>query len=166
MHPGIASIPLYNTASETKRHLRQSNLCKICLITCSKAIKLMSVFWISPTCNNNKWTPGCKYITILIKTFLISKCYFLWRANSTVQTPFTRVFPPDLTAKSTEAMRIRFRDQGHRILMPPVFEPSISVSRNRHLTHMANMLKKVLFCPTKCERTEDHPGIHSESFFC
>ena len=43
------------------------------------------------------------------------------------------------TAKSTEAMRIKSLAQGHNIQMPG-FDPSTSVSRNRHFNHMINML--------------------------
>ena len=39
----------------------------------------------------------------------------------------------------TEAMWNKCLAQGHNILMPG-FEPSTSVSRNRHSNHMANML--------------------------
>ena len=56
-----------------------------------------------------------------------------------------REFPPGtyFTAKSTEAMRIKCLAQGHNILMLLGFDPSISVPRNRHHTHMNNMLKNV-----------------------
>ena len=40
---------------------------------------------------------------------------------------------------STETMRIKCLAQGYNILMQTGFEPSIVVSRNRHLTHMINM---------------------------
>ena len=39
-----------------------------------------------------------------------------------------------LTAESTEAMRIKCLAQGNNILLPG-FEPSTSVSRNRHYNH-------------------------------
>ena len=48
-----------------------------------------------------------------------------------------------LTAESTEAMQIKCLAQGHNILMPG-FEPSTSVSRNRHSNHLTNLLHKML----------------------
>ena len=51
----------------------------------------------------------------------------------------TRVFMSG-TAELIEAIRIKCLVQGHDILMQPGFEPSISVSRNRHSNHMTNML--------------------------
>ena len=61
------------------------------------------------------------------------------------QTSFLRVFQSGtyLTAESTEAMQITCLAQGHRLLMQPLFEPLISVSINRYLNRMANMVKKV-----------------------
>ena len=47
------------------------------------------------------------------------------------------------TAESTDAMRIKSFAQEHNILMPG-FEPSTSVSRNRHSNHMSNMLQQLL----------------------
>ena len=49
----------------------------------------------------------------------------------------------NLTADSTEAMRIMCLAQGHNVLMSGI-EPSISVSRNRHSNNMINMHR------TKC----------------
>ena len=46
-----------------------------------------------------------------------------------------------LSAELTEAMRIKCLAQGHDMLMQPVLEHPISVSRNRHLTHTTNMLQ-------------------------
>ena len=48
-----------------------------------------------------------------------------------------RLSPPgtDFTAESTEVMRIKCLVQGHNMLMPG-FEPSTSVSRNRHSNHI------------------------------
>ena len=59
--------------------------------------------------------------------------------------PFTWVFPPGthFTAESTDAMRITFLAEGPNLMIQPGFEPSISVSRNQHLNHIANMLKNV-----------------------
>ena len=52
-----------------------------------------------------------------------------------------RLFPPgtQLTAELTEAMWIKYLAQGHNILLPG-FEPSTSVSRNRHSRQTTNML--------------------------
>ena len=36
-------------------------------------------------------------------------------------------------------MHIECLAQGHNMLMPPVFDPSIAVSRNQDLTNMTNM---------------------------
>ena len=68
--------------------------------------------------------------------------HFLPRADSTEQRPFLRVFPSatHFTAESIGAMRIKCLAQGYNILMLPEFEPSISVSRNRHPNHMTNTL--------------------------
>ena len=41
--------------------------------------------------------------------------------------------------QSTEAMQIKYLAQGNNILLPG-FEPSTSVTRNRHSNHMTNML--------------------------
>ena len=46
-----------------------------------------------------------------------------------------------ITAESTEAMWIKCLARGHNILMPG-FEPTTSVSRNRHFNHMTNMLRE------------------------
>ena len=48
-----------------------------------------------------------------------------------------------LSAESTEEMCIKCLAQELNILMHPEFEPSIAISRNRHLTHMT---KKMDFC--------------------
>ena len=81
-------------------------------------------------------------ITIIIKNALNFRCFFLRRAHSTEQTPFTRVYPPGthFTVESTDAMRIKCLPQGLNILMLPGFEPSIAVSIDRHLAHVTNML--------------------------
>ena len=52
-----------------------------------------------------------------------------------------RLSPPGthFTAESTEAMQIKYLAQGNNILLPG-FEPSTSVTRNRHLNQTANML--------------------------
>ena len=73
---------------------------------------------------------------------------FLPKAHSTEQTPFTRALPSStqLTAESTEAMRIKCLAQGHNIMMLPGFEPSIAVSRNGYLTNMTNDRKAALDC--------------------
>ena len=78
------------------------------------------------------------------KKALIFKYYFLRRAHSSEQILFTRVFPSvtHFLDESTEAMRFKCLAQGYNILMQPVFEQSIAVSRNRHLTHMTNMLQQ------------------------
>ena len=80
---------------------------------------------------------------ILIQIYtLIIKCYFLQNAHSTEQTPFTIVSPPGthFTAESTEAMWIKCLALGQNTLMLLGFELSITVSRNRHLNHMTNMI--------------------------
>ena len=48
--------------------------------------------------------------------------------------------PPgtNFTAESTEAMQIKYLAQGNNILLP-VFEPSTSVTRNRHSNQTTNM---------------------------
>ena len=53
------------------------------------------------------------------KGALIFRCYFLWRAHATEQTPFMRMFltGTHLTAELTEAMQIKCLPQGHNILM-------------------------------------------------
>ena len=59
-----------------------------------------------------------------------------------------RLSPPgtDFTTESTEAMRIKRLAQGHNILLPG-FEPSTSVSRNRHSSQTTNMLRYyVMLC--------------------
>ena len=43
--------------------------------------------------------------------------------------------------ESIVAMRVKCAAQGHNILIQPWFKPSMAVSRNRHLTHMTNMLQ-------------------------
>ena len=48
------------------------------------------------------------------------------------------------TAETTEAMRIKCLSQRHNILIPG-FEPSTSVSRNRHSNHMTNMLYTICY---------------------
>ena len=75
------------------------------------------------------------------KNALICQCYLLGKAHSKEQTPLTRVFASGthITAKSTEATRIKCLTQGHSILMQREFEPSMAVSRNRQLTHMTHM---------------------------
>ena len=53
-----------------------------------------------------------------------------------------KLSPPGthFTAESTAAIQIKYLAQGHGILMP-WFEPSTSVSRNRHSDHKTNMLR-------------------------
>ena len=75
----------------------------------------------------------------IIKNVLIFKCYFLRRAHSTEQAPFTRVFPPGthlkiifnnliiiinnliiiliIIAELTEAMRIKCLAHGNKLLV-------------------------------------------------
>ena len=74
--------------------------------------------------------------------WLVVKYYFLHKADSLEKTPLTRMFPTGapFTAESTERVQINYLSQGHNLLMQSGFEPSISLSRNRHLNHMANML--------------------------
>ena len=66
------------------------------------------------------------------------------RCCGTEPAAYKRVLPSGthFVAKLTEAMLTKCRAQGHNILMQSGFEPSITVSRNRHLTHMTNMLQK------------------------
>ena len=73
---------------------------------------------------------------------LIFKCYFLWRPHCSIQKPFTRVSLSGIhfSAESTEAMRTKCLAQGHNIQMQLLLKPLITASRNRHLTHMTNML--------------------------
>ena len=68
-----------------------------------------------------------------------TNCSFLRKAHSTEHP--TRGCPRLvlISQQSTEAMRIKCLSKGHNILMPG-FEPSTSVSRNRHSNHMTNML--------------------------
>ena len=51
------------------------------------------------------------------------------------------IVPPGthFTAESTEAMQIKYLAQGNKILLPE-FEPSTSVTRNRHSKQTTNML--------------------------
>ena len=85
--------------------------------------------------------------------------YFLRKAHSTEQTPFTRVSPygTRLTAESIEAMRLKCLAQGHNALMLPGFKPSITVSTNRRLTDMTNIIRTVfnIFCPLKLASESD-----------
>ena len=76
------------------------------------------------------------------------KFYFLRKALSTEQIPFTKMFPSGahFTAESTEAMRIKFLAQGHSILMQSEFEQSIAISKNRHLTETINILQMYYTC--------------------
>ena len=46
----------------------------------------------------------------------------------------------DISFESTEAMQIKHRAQGQNILLPG-FEPSTSVSRNRHSSQTTKMLR-------------------------
>ena len=61
--------------------------------------------------------------------------------------PFMRVFPfgTHFTLEYTEAMQINCLAQGCNILMQPVFELSIAVSRSTYLTHMNNTLTTSLY---------------------
>ena len=74
---------------------------------------------------------------------MIYKCFLLRKAHSTEQTPFTKVFPSSthFTAEATEAVRIKCLAQEYNILIQPGLEPSMSISRNRDLTNMTNMLQ-------------------------
>ena len=58
-----------------------------------------------------------------------------------------RLSPPGthFTADSTEAMRVKCLAQGHNILMPG-YEPSTSVTRNRHSNQTTNMLNNCCNC--------------------
>ena len=68
-------------------------------------------------------------------------CYFLRRAHSTEQTPFTRVFPSGThySVETTKTTQIKCLPQGHNILMQQRIEPSISVFRNRLLAIVTNL---------------------------
>ena len=72
---------------------------------------------------------------------LIFMCYFLRKAHSTEQTPFTRMSPSGShwSDELTEAMRIKCRARRHKNWYSFRFEPSNSVSRNRRLIHATNM---------------------------
>ena len=74
----------------------------------------------------------------------ILKCCFHCKAHSTDQTPFTRVFQSGthFSSELTEAMQIKCLAQGHNIVIQPGIEPPFDVTRNRHLTHMTNMLRR------------------------
>ena len=69
----------------------------------------------------------------------IFKCYSSKNLIALI-TPFTRLpsSGAHFTAELTEAMWIKCLAQGNNILMA-VFEPSTSVSRNRHSNHTNNM---------------------------
>ena len=84
------------------------------------------------------WKSSDCIAAVNFKNALIFKFYFLRGAHGAEQTPFTRRFPFG-THVSAEAMRNKCFAQGHNILMQAGFEPSIVVSRNRHLTHMTYM---------------------------
>ena len=78
---------------------------------------------------------------------LFFKCYFLWGPHTTEQMHFMRVFlsRTHFTTELTEAMWIKCLAQGHSILMKPGFEPLITVSRNRHLIDLTNMLLNISY---------------------
>ena len=70
---------------------------------------------------------------------------------------FTRLSPPgnQFTAETTEAMGIMCLVRGLNILIPG-FQPSTSVSRDRHSNNMDNMLQAKLaqlFCIVKLNRS-------------
>ena len=73
---------------------------------------------------------------------LIFKYYFLRKGHNVEQATLTRVFPSGthFSAELTEAIQIKCHALGHNIQLQPGFEPSITVSRNRHPTRMTNML--------------------------
>ena len=73
-----------------------------------------------------------------LKNALTITTYFLRKVRSTEQIRITVVFQS--SAESTEAMRIQCLALRHNLLGQLVFEPSIAVSSNRHLTNMTNML--------------------------
>ena len=78
-----------------------------------------------------------------LKSYIrIFKFYFLWNAHSTEHPSQECQSNVHFTTESTEVLQIKRLAQGHNILMLPGFEPSTSVSRNRHSNHMSNMLKK------------------------
>ena len=56
----------------------------------------------------------------------------------------SRLSDTHFTAESTESLRIKCLAQGHNILIQPVFEPWVAVSRNRHITNMTIMLHKTI----------------------
>ena len=72
-----------------------------------------------------------------VKKSVIFKYYFLRKAHGTEH----QLSGTHFTDEYTEAMRIRCLAQGHNILMLSWFEPSTSVSRNRHPNQITIMVK-------------------------
>ena len=67
------------------------------------------------------------------KKIIISKCYFLQKAHSCVQTPVKKVFLSgnQYSVESTKSIRIKYLTQRHTMLTQLRTEPTLP----HHLTH-------------------------------
>ena len=88
------------------------------------------------------------FLRVFVQSFVFKKitwflsAIFSKKLIAVNKHSFTRLLPScaHFKAESTEAMWIKCPTLGHSLLMQPGFVPSITVSRNRYLTNMTNML--------------------------
>ena len=80
-------------------------------------------------------------VTILKINALIFMYYSILRAHCIKQAPFTREYQSGthLSVDLFESMRNKCLAHGLKITLQPGFKPSITISRNRHLTHVTSM---------------------------